>query len=435
MVFIHFTWPLVFVYSKMIKEIKSEKGLNNHAGFTILALMPKRFVGDLEVLAENGEFRILAIPFDWQTKILSLYWNDRFDSTIYTHKEGSSNKMIIEVQRKLRCFMKCFLSSLYRKIGVDCVIGSGIFYRQNYDWGLVSNEIGIPYIVLHKENLINSRIHRRNYEIAKRNNRFQGAHIIVHNTILRDIFIKAGYVRPEQISSLGCLRMDGFVQRVKKQIKINNKRKKVVLFSFSYNTGLGADIKSFTENRDVGVVNLFEHVHVSIAKLAMKNKEVDFVIKAKWGGNWLREIEFVCKKNGIVTKELENLSVLHDVNVHNLIFESDVVCVYGSTTALESAIAAKPVIVPYFDEALKPEYADGVHHKDYFHLFDIAHSVEEFERLIVERLANPAVSEDCINERYAVFEKYVSSMKGNAREQYIGLIKKIVKESKWDHNL
>ena len=106
MVFIHFTWPLVFVYSKMIKEIKSEKGLNNHAGFTILALMPKRFVGDLEVLAENGEFRILAIPFDWQTKILSLYWNDRFDSTIYTHKEAGSNKMIIEVQRKLRKCLK-----------------------------------------------------------------------------------------------------------------------------------------------------------------------------------------------------------------------------------------------------------------------------------------------------------------------------------------
>ena len=39
-----------------------------------------------------------------------------------------------------------------------------------------------------------------------------------------------------------------------------------------------------------------------------------------------------------------------------------------------------------------------------------------------------------MKERYAVFEKYVSSMKGNARDRYIGLIQKIVKKSKINRN-
>jgi hypothetical protein len=114
--------------------------------------------------------------------------------------------------------------------------------------------------------------------------------------------------------------------------------------------------------------------------------------------------------------------------VHDLILESDVICAFTSTTVLESAISAKPVIIPYFDEALKAEFNELIEFKDNFHLMDITYSPDEFERLIIERLNSPAVTKKCIKERYALFEKYVSSMEGDALDKYVNVINQVIKE-------
>jgi hypothetical protein len=61
----------------------------------------------------------------------------------------------MRLQSKLRTFLKIYLTALYKKLGVDGVIGAGINYKQDYDWGFVSDEIGVPYIVLQRENIAN----------------------------------------------------------------------------------------------------------------------------------------------------------------------------------------------------------------------------------------------------------------------------------------
>jgi len=433
-VFLGFTWPLVFVYSRVIKEIRSEIGKVNYDRPTILALLPNRFRGDLEILAESGAFRIMVIPNDYLGGIISLYWNDKISRKKYHNPDG--DERIIQIQKQVRVFFRKFLPLLYRRLQIDCIIEAAAHYKQSYDWKLASYELGVPCIVLHNECLITNSAHERRYvEVFGNLKKFKGSYIVVHSHIAKKVFIRSGYVNPEKIDSLGCLRMDDYVKKVKKIKRLNKKRKKVTLFSFNHCAGLIGLINDFSRNRDVGYVNLFENVHVCIAKLAMERDDVDFVIKPKWAGYWKDEIDYVCEKNNIKLRNIRNLSILVDVNVHDLIFESDVVCGYGSTTLLEAAIAAKPVIIPYFDEALNPEYSDFIQFRDSFHIFDIAHSIEEFRLLVINRLDNQQISQECMKERYAVFEKYVSSMKGNAKEQYIGLIKKIVKESKWSHNL
>jgi hypothetical protein len=77
------------------------------------------------------------------------------------------------------------------------------------------------------------------------------------------------------------------------------------------------------------------------------------------------------------------------------------------------------VIVPYFAEALKPGYAEYIQFKKYFDIIDIAHSVDDFENLIIERPKNNEVSYKCMKESYDLFEKYVSSMKDEALESYL----------------
>ena len=43
-----------------------------------------------------------------------------------------------------------------------------------------------------------------------------------------------------------------------------------------------------------------------------------------------------------------------------------------------------------------------------------------------DRLHNPTIDEKIMKERKAYFEKYVSSMKGDATEKYVALIKSVV---------
>lgn len=428
-------WPFVYIYCKVIEEVSPRTGHTDLNKPTILALQPSRFRGDLQILADSGQFTVLKVPFEWQCKILALFWSKQFrkqfDHIEYYNPDG--DEFLVAIQRDLRAFLRKFLSSLYARLKIDCVIGAAIHYKQDYDWGLVSDEIGIPYIVLHRENLATAPGHvARFYSLSKMLNGFRGSHIVVQNDTVKDAYIRSGYVNPENISALGCLRMDGFVRRVKETDKLSGHRKKVVLFSFTYATGLLGMMGHFPKNRDVGLANLFEHVHVAIAQLALQNSDVDFVIKPKWGGGWIDEVNYVFQKYGIRAQDIGNLSITADANVHELILESDVVCGFGSTTLLEAAIAAKPVIFPYFDEALKPEYADFVQFSDHLHLFDVAHSPDEFKALIAERLHHPMVDEECMAERYAVFEKYVSSMKGDALDKYVKVINQVIHEKQQD---
>jgi hypothetical protein len=107
-----------------------------------------------------------------------------------------------------------------------------------------------------------------------------------------------------------------------------------------------------------------------------------------------------------------------------------VVCAFQSTTILEAVIYVdKKVIVPYFDEAKYPEYEGYLHFKDCYHLFDVAHSVDEFEKHIIEGLEKPKrVDGDLLRKRYALFEKYVSSMEGGALDKYVNVMNQVIKE-------
>jgi len=426
---IGFVWPFANIYSKVITEIRpdTEKGSKNK--MTILALSPERFRGDLEILAESDEFYVLKIPSSWQVRLLDLFWRGKPRVRTYLNPDG--NERLINKQKKLRKFLQLFLSSLYKRRKVDCVVGANINYINNYDWGLVSQQIGVPYIILHRENLATSHKHQRRwYDVAKEMKRFPGAHVVVHNNTMRNLFIRSGFVEPEKISALGALRMDKYVRKIAYENVKSDKHNRITFFSFTYGTGLARRISPFTDDPLVGFRKLFEHTHCIFTKLAMENRNLEFVIKPKWGGNWVQEIDKALNRYGIDRKDIENLRIVWDTDVHELILESDVVCGFGSTTLLEAAIAGKPVIVPHFEEAAKNEYSELIPLKDHYHLFDVAYGAAEFEELILKKMRNSEVSESCMQERFILFEEYVSSMKGDALEKYTTLMKNVITQHK-----
>jgi len=430
-------WPIVFVYSRVIKEVASAHRKKDLPA--ILFLNHIRFRKDVEVLANTGEFRVLIIPEIWQARILTQFYPRGVTKTQIFFPEKYVE--VVEAKRRLHDFLRNFLPHLYRILGIRCVVGASFFYSKDHDWGTISDEIGVPYVLIPRENYaLETPDHIRykdkdNYYELK-NISFSGSMIICQNESLRDFFIDFGIVTPQRIIALGCLRMDEFIRNVKSYKKNVSKRKKVVFFSFT----LGANLKGHPDHvayfvnvhwpskPDVGWAKLFESTHSAYAKLAMKRPDVDFIFKPKWLGKWKDNIEEAISNQGIDIQRITNLYFTEE-DAGNLILDSDVVCGFGSNTIIEAGFARKPVIIPMYYEANRRDYAEYIHFHNYYHIFDIAESEKAFVNLIEEKLSNPIVDKELMKEREALFKYDFLSTKPDAAMKYTKVIKDVIRRN------
>jgi hypothetical protein len=416
---------MVLLYSYVIKERYPDGKLGRFIAtqkdnkITIFALYPEHFRGDLEVLVSTGEFRVLQIPVHWQTRLIYQYYPKNVNR-LKIHNP-SPDDPLYKNKKELQCFLAVFLSRLFKKFNVDCVIGSHIEHRENLDWGEVSNNIGVPYIVFHRENLMASaNMKKKVMNRMKRIGCFNGSHVVVHNEVCRQIFVDIGFLEPDRISALGCLRMDNFVKKVHQCKTVANRRKKVVIFPFY--------LSQFSDN-SYSLYPFFREVYVTLINFANKHSEIDVVIKPKNKKEYTNLYEmlgWIIEGTEIVFEKISNLYIRSDLDAQKLLFETDVVCGLRSTVLLEAAIVGKPVIIPYFKALQDFKYDGDIYFRDSLHLFDIAKDVNELESIIIDRLHNPTIDEKIMEERKAYFEKYISGMKGDATEKYVALIKSVV---------
>ena len=424
---IHCEWYvlLALICSWMIKERMSDGKISRPSStakndrITILALTPDRFRGDLDVLAKTENFRVLQIVPAWQVRLVYYFLRCRLERSIYARRP--SEDPLFKRKDKFCNFLRKFLPILYGKVGIDCVISPHIEYAEDMDWGEISQEIGVPYIVFHRESLLptpgskNAVISR-----MKKISSFKGSRIVVHSELTRQFYLDIGYVEPDKITTLGCLRMDNLIKNIHKKESVQNQRKKVVVIPFY-----------LTQFRDDSLYHYFKEVYLTFIQFANKYSEIDVVIKPKNKKeykNLYEMLDRIIEGTEIVFEKISNLYIRSDLDVQELLLEADVVCGLRSTALLEAAITENPVIVPYFKVLQDPKYNDYIPFKDSYHLFDLAESVGELKSLILYRLENPKIEEKIMEGRKALFEKYVSSMKGDATEKYVALIKSVVAE-------
>ncbi len=419
---------------RFITEVKPSNGECDVDAPRLLALSPFRFRGDLEALADSKKFQVFKVSDKWQKKMAALFYPKGFKLG-FNYYDSNPDTQIKKIQDSTRKFFLKFLKDLYAKFDIDCVIGACVWYPQDYEWGYVSRMINTPYVVLHRENLITGDGHYEQRVLQlKRYGIFSGNHIIVHNERSKKAFVESGYVTSEKIDALGCVRMDEFIKSINAQVSIGasvnmQNSKKVTFFSFQRGVGLRGVTEVWPQNHEEGYTDLFAKTHVAFAQLALDNPDIEFVIKAKWGGGWLLEIEKVLLDAGIKYKELNNLIITGDGNAQDLIFNSDVIVCFGSTTLLEAGVANKFVVIPYFDEALDSKHSRFVHFKKEFSLFKVANNIHEFKDQILEGLENPYIDSKIMDARYKAFEEHVSFMDCSATEKYSKSLKKIIKTS------
>lgn len=421
------TWPLTRILSNAIGEIKSATPRSPGCR-TIIAFNQERFRSDLQVLADTGEFRVLFLPFYWQKRIIYTFYPDDLDlMEMYRPAAGS---FVAKRQALLRRWLRGVLRRLYRQLNIVAAVGAALHYKRDLDFGVASEEIGTPFIVLHRECFLASNAYTTGTsQYYRRVGPFAGSLLIVHNEHTRGIFVDANVAPPANIRSIGVLRMDDYVRRLdaNKAAPVDAGRRKLVTF-FSFFEGYGQwDLMPWwSRDGKEGFVQLFVQVHVEFAQLALRTPDVDFVIKPKWGGTWLDRIDRALAGAGISVNEIPNLSVIVETDAQALILNSDVITTFGSTVQLEAAIAGKPIVVPRFAEASEPYYQDWLVLTPYDHLFDIAHSPKEFSELILHRLEDWQPDDVMMGERRDAFETWVSSLDGQATERYVSAINEAI---------
>ena len=120
-----FALPVVVWYLRLRIHIDTPKELREcNAKKTLLALSPERFIGDLEILAATGEFRVYRLEKSIVDVLISICWDQSLHLK-YTLEPGTCEVPAqLEINRaRLRSFYQMLLPKLYKSIDVDAVIG------------------------------------------------------------------------------------------------------------------------------------------------------------------------------------------------------------------------------------------------------------------------------------------------------------------------
>jgi hypothetical protein len=432
---------LLFLF--LIKE-RTQNGKNKalyskkNGRITILALDSERYRGDLEALASEPTFQVLCIKQKWQGALIRALYLYNPPTILYRSTNVIRDSTIDNTQK----FMNGFLKRLYSIIKVDCITNINYRYIEDFDWTLASKKMGIPYIMLYRECLLN--VDRIKYDVQKRHKslgKFHGTKIIVHNDICKSLFVNSGYCESSKIKVCGALRMDSFVNYINRHDtvgEVRKIRKKFVLFYFPYSLSLfGKDSKcddneykyKYAFNIWAGREKLFRDLHNSILKMAKLNPDIDFVIKPKRtmmkSKSW-KFYEKVISESGVDISKLDNYKIEPNADVHKLIIESDVICALQSSTVIESALAGKKVIFPLFNGYTETDNFMDFGWKDNLELFEVARDAHEFESTVLECFKDPVTPEGIRQERTKLFIKYFNSIKGKSIDCYTDEIGKTI---------
>ena len=451
----NFTFIIALFYKTFIfkgSKSRNKSQIKNSDEITILALNGNKFRGDLECLSQVNNFRILAFESMWQTILMYAFSKGtKIHAFDYLNAETESN--IYLMKEKMNMFFRGFISALLKLIKIDCVITVSYRYPEDLPWVMHFEKKGIPHICLYREGFM--PFDRAYVGITDRHRLFHGypvTHVVACNQTCKDSLVESGFIAEEQVSVYGALRMDNLLKQVNASkggpiSKYAKRRKRVTLFYFSYMLSLFGKEKLAEVEKNYGSkyyyveviwphrLDLFRDLHISIIRLAQKLPEVDFVIKPKHeeltkrNTSWDEYLRIV-NDMGIDLSKLKNYTIEPYADAHDIILNSDVVIALQSSTALESAVAGKPVIFPLFYNYKETKNFNDFSYRNQMDLFDVAESAEEMEALIVKRLKNPKIDNKTMEGRRDLFKEWYSDLDGVALKKYSGTIEKVVTSAK-----
>jgi hypothetical protein len=365
---------------------------------TVLMLDSGRYRGDIDFLSKSKKIRVLHIREGFQNFLVKIFLKEDVQLHQLTNIKLSSN--IYNQHIKTIGLFRKVLRHLYRIVDIDCVTTVHSKYVADYYWTLISEELSVPYISLHREcNLMSPANYDTVVDILRKIGNFHGSKIIVHNERCKQVFIDSKFTVSEKVSIGGALRMDEINSDKPNHPEnfFTNKSKVFTLFYFPSNSSTFcvdySSMKKYNINQKCWEFSesLFTLLHLKILKMAYENADIDFIIKTKrefiTDNSW-RLYEDLLDNFNIDYKSLENYRIESDVEVHSLINKSDVICGLQSSSTVESIFNNKKVITPLFNNFRNTKYYGLFPWREYEDLYCIVENIEDFETEVLSVFDN-----------------------------------------------
>jgi len=286
---------LAWYASKRLKTIEP-KFFNNK---TIFALSHFRFRGELEMLSSKG-YKICFLNPLFVSTIQHFFYKN-LNPTKYTHHNPKEGSVFFDSKEKINQFYKKFLKNFNNFRKINLLISPMAHYSNDMHLGSAGQEIGIPYIVLHRAGIILNNI-SLNYLVKryKKLGNFKGQKLIVQNNIIKNVFLKSKFCNKNQIEVIGSTRLKRIVDKKDKFREDINSRETLTLFSFTH--ALGRSIFNdeetnisydWVDDSKKGLVNFFYNVHKQVILFALNNPNFNVIIKLKWGEEWFKRVQII----------------------------------------------------------------------------------------------------------------------------------------------
>lgn len=217
-----------------------------------------------------------------------------------------------------------FLRDLMRRSRLDAVLSSNLDYAQDASMKNACRRLGLPFLVLCKENhstAHNRRLARENYESVGYT--FTGEAAAVFSESQRDLFLATGACRPEQLWVTGSPRFDAW-----RCVDLDAfRREHYVLLSFIA-PGYGA--------RDE-----FVEVLDAFAAASLRQAEGRFVVKCKFG----RDQQEIA---ALLAARPHRLELVVDEPLYTLFPAARLIVGFNTLAMLEALHTRARLVVPHF---------------------------------------------------------------------------------------
>ena len=396
----------------------SEVPLATDTPLRILALYHPGFRGDLEALADSGEAEVLLFPAEWQTRlVMAFYGPDYRNQDVMNPEPGSRFET---AQTALTAFYERIADEYFARRPCDCAISFHIRIPADVDFARAIKARAIPYSTIYREGLIASseRVKRHMRLFFARLGNFQGDHFLVHNESAREFCIAEGYSSPDRTWTMGCIRMDGFLRDINAgEYSRETRSGTATLFPVSQHFESPEDSDAF-----------YREFYGALFGFFAANPQYRLIIKPK--PKQLKHAQKLATTalagSGLDWHEIENVRFDAALDAHEALKISDVIIGLNSTVLLEAGVAGRPVVAPMFAAVDTGPAQEAVRFADAYAYFDVARDGAALAEILAERMADPFVDTAAMAGRRAMFEKYVSTLHGNALQRHIAFFRTLV---------
>ncbi|ARQ00714.1 hypothetical protein [Pseudorhodoplanes sinuspersici] len=263
-------------------------------------------------------------------------------------------------KRIYREFLRKTLRHLLMLSRIDVIISGNFAYFAERELHGASEEIDVPFIILHKENLKSAaRLSYYEDHYRRRRGPFSGRRIIVYNSFEREVQIAAGIASADRISICGMPRLDrAHAWRRSEARKPLPHKPLVLFFTFGAKTGLPVLRRKFGNGEMTEALPAFDKLSwqktaqltiEAMLRFARENQHVTVILKSKRAAGHLTSFHQIAE--GEVPA---NIRFVEGGDPLELLKEAWVVVGMNSTALLEALAMGKIVLSPGFAEAADP---------------------------------------------------------------------------------